>query len=87
MARVRLGYGMAGQNYCVIGDCLFFSSLCRRGFQDLLRSVQDEIYALRKKVMSLILYMFRHSVLLPCPASTLFAMITNHFTAKRVTAV
>ena len=37
MARVRMGHGMAGQNYCVVGGCLLSLSLCRRGFQDLLK--------------------------------------------------
>jgi hypothetical protein len=37
MARVRVGQGMAGQNYCVVGGCLLSLSLCRRGFQDLLK--------------------------------------------------
>jgi hypothetical protein len=36
MARVRVGHGIAGQNYCVIGSCLLSLSLCRRGFQDTL---------------------------------------------------
>ena len=31
------GHGMAGQNYCVVGGCLLSLSLCRRGFQDLLK--------------------------------------------------
>jgi hypothetical protein len=26
MARVRVGHGMAGQNYCVLGGCLLFLS-------------------------------------------------------------
>jgi len=33
MARVRVGHGMAGRNYCVVGGCLLSLSLCRRGFQ------------------------------------------------------
>jgi hypothetical protein len=33
---VRVGRGMAGQSYCVVGGCLLSLSLCRRGFQDLL---------------------------------------------------
>ena len=37
MARVREGHGIAGQNCCVIGGCLLSFSLCRRGFQDLLK--------------------------------------------------
>ena len=37
MVRVRVGHGIAGQNYCVIGGCLLSLSLCRRGFQDLLK--------------------------------------------------
>jgi hypothetical protein len=28
---------MAGQNYCVVGGCLLALSLCRMGFQDLLK--------------------------------------------------
>jgi hypothetical protein len=36
-ARVRVSNGMTGQNYCVIGGCLLSFSLCRRGFQDLLK--------------------------------------------------
>jgi len=30
MARVRLGHGIAGQNYYVIGGCLLSLILCRR---------------------------------------------------------
>jgi len=37
MAHVRVGHGMAGQNYCVISGYLLSLSLCRRGFQDLLK--------------------------------------------------
>jgi hypothetical protein len=37
MARVRVGHGMAGQNYCVVGGCLLSLSLCRRGLQDMLK--------------------------------------------------
>jgi hypothetical protein len=37
MARVRVGHGIAGQNYCVISGCLISLNLCRRGFQDLLK--------------------------------------------------
>jgi hypothetical protein len=37
MARVRVGHGMAGTNYRVIGGCLFSLSLCRRGFPDMLK--------------------------------------------------
>jgi hypothetical protein len=37
VAGVRVGQGMAGQNYCVVGGCLLSLSLCRRGFQDLLK--------------------------------------------------
>ena len=37
MARVKVGHGMVGQNYCVVGGCLLSLSLCRRGFQDLLK--------------------------------------------------
>ena len=37
MARVRVGYGTAGQNHCVICSCLLSLSLCRRGFRDLLK--------------------------------------------------
>jgi len=28
---------MTGQDYCVVGGCLLSISLCRRGFQDLLK--------------------------------------------------
>ena len=31
MARVRVGHGMAGRNYCVVGGCLLSLSLCRMG--------------------------------------------------------
>jgi hypothetical protein len=34
---VRVGHGMASQSYCVVGGCLLSLSLCRRGFQDLLK--------------------------------------------------
>ena len=37
MARVRVGHGMAGQNYYVVGGCLLSLSLCKRGFQELLK--------------------------------------------------
>jgi hypothetical protein len=37
MSRVRVGHGIAGQNYCVIRGCLFSLSFCRSGFQDLLK--------------------------------------------------
>jgi len=37
MTRCRVDHGMAGQNYCVIGGCLLSLSLCRMGFQDLLK--------------------------------------------------
>jgi hypothetical protein len=36
MACLRVGHGMARQNYCVVGGCLLSLSLCRRDFQDLL---------------------------------------------------
>ena len=45
MARVRVGHGMAGQNYCVVGGCLLSLSLCRRGFQDLLK-VRPSLFVL-----------------------------------------
>jgi hypothetical protein len=31
--------GMAGQNYCVADGCLLSLSLCRRGFQELLKVI------------------------------------------------
>jgi hypothetical protein len=37
MACVRVGHGMAGQNYCVICGCLLSLTLCRRAFQDSLK--------------------------------------------------
>jgi len=37
VACVRVGQGMAGQNYCVVDGCLLSLSLCRSGFQDLLK--------------------------------------------------
>ena len=37
MARVRVGHGIGGQNYCVIGGCLLSFSLYRRGFQHMLK--------------------------------------------------
>jgi hypothetical protein len=37
MARVRVGHGKPGQNYCVISGCLLSLSFCRSGFQDLLK--------------------------------------------------
>jgi len=46
MARVRVGQGMAGQNYCVVGGCLFSISLCRRGFQDLLKVRPSSLFIL-----------------------------------------
>ena len=46
MARVRVGYGLTGQNYCVIGGCLLFLSLCRRGFQDLLKVRPSSLFIL-----------------------------------------
>ena len=46
MARVRVGHGVAGQNYCVIGGCLLSLSLCRRGFQDLLKVRPSSLFIL-----------------------------------------
>jgi hypothetical protein len=46
MARVRVGHGMAGQNYCVVGGCLVSLSLCRRGFQDLLKVRPSSLFIL-----------------------------------------
>ena len=46
MARVRAGHGMAGQNYCVIGGCLLSLSLCRSGFQDLLKVRPSSLFIL-----------------------------------------
>jgi len=43
------GHGMAGQNYCVAGGCLLSLSLCRRGFQDLLKVRPSSLF----KVMEL----------------------------------
>ena len=37
MAHVRVGQGMADKNCCVVGGCLLSLSLCRGGFQDLLK--------------------------------------------------
>jgi len=46
MARVRVGHGIAGQNYCVIVGCLLSLSLCRRGFQDLLKVRPSSLFIL-----------------------------------------
>jgi hypothetical protein len=48
MGRVRVGHGMAGQNYCVVGGCLLSLSLCRRGFQDLLKVNREDGLTLNK---------------------------------------
>jgi hypothetical protein len=37
---------MAGQNYCVVGGCLLSLSLCRRGFQDLLKVRPSSLFIL-----------------------------------------
>jgi hypothetical protein len=38
VARVRVGQGIAGQNYCVMFEGFLLSlSLCNKGFQDLLK--------------------------------------------------
>jgi len=37
---------LTGQNYCVIGGCLLFLSLCRRGFQDLLKVRPSSLFIL-----------------------------------------
>jgi hypothetical protein len=37
---------MAGQNYCVVGGCLLSLSLCRRGFQDLLKVRTSSLFIL-----------------------------------------
>jgi len=37
MARVRVGHGMSGQNYCVVGGCLISLTLCRFSSQILPR--------------------------------------------------
>ena len=37
---------MAGQNYCVVDGCLLSLSLCRRGFQDLLKVRPSSLFIL-----------------------------------------
>jgi len=37
---------MAGQNYCVVSGCLLSLSLCRRGFQDLLKIRSSPLFIL-----------------------------------------
>jgi hypothetical protein len=39
---------MAGQNYCVVDGCLLCLSLCKRGFQDLLK-VRSELCRLKEE--------------------------------------
>jgi hypothetical protein len=45
-ARVRVSNGMTGQNDCVTGGCLLSVSLCRRGFQDLLKVRPSSLFIL-----------------------------------------
>jgi len=40
------GHGMTGQNYCVVDGCLLSLSLCRRGFQDLLKVRTSSLFIL-----------------------------------------
>ena len=53
MACVRVGHEMAGQNYCVVGGCLLSLSLCRRGFQDLLKVRPSSLFVLCGCISSL----------------------------------
>jgi hypothetical protein len=46
MARVRVHQGMEGQNYCFVGGCLLPLSLCRMGFQDLLKVRPSSLFIL-----------------------------------------
>jgi len=46
MVCVRVGQGMAGQNYCVVGGSLLSLSLCRRGFQDSLKARPSSLFIL-----------------------------------------
>jgi hypothetical protein len=46
MVRVRVGHGMADQNCCVVGGCLLSLSLCRKGFQNLLKVRLSSLFIL-----------------------------------------
>jgi hypothetical protein len=47
---------MAGQNYCVVGGFLLSLSLCRRGFQDLLKVRPSSLFILCVVVCSVLKY-------------------------------
>jgi hypothetical protein len=49
MARVRVGQGMADQNYCVLCGCLLSLSLCGRGFQDLFKVRPSSLFILPRR--------------------------------------
>jgi hypothetical protein len=62
MARVRVGKGMAGQNYCVVDGCLLSLSLCRRGFEDLLKVRPFSLFILCGCISSLIASLMSRSM-------------------------
>ena len=59
---VRVGHGMAGQNYCVVGGCLLSLSLCRRGFQELLKVRPSSLLILCGCISSLIASLMSQSM-------------------------
>jgi len=77
MARVRVGHGMAGQNYCVVGGCLFSLSLCRRGFQDLLKVRPSSLLTLCGCISSLIASLISRSMY-PVLAVRSFSLYFNY---------
>ena len=62
MAYVRMGHGIACQNYCVIGGCLLSLRLCRRGFQDLLKVRPSSLLVLCGCVSSSIASLMSRSI-------------------------
>ena len=58
------GHGMAGQNYCVVDGCLLSLSLCRRGFQDLLKVRPSSLFILFGCISSSIASLISRSM---CP--------------------
>ena len=53
---------MAGQNYCVVGGWLLSLSLCRRGFQNLLKVRPSSLFILCGCISSLIASLMNRSM-------------------------
>jgi len=53
---------MAGQNYCVVSGSLLSLSLCRRGFQDLLKIRPSSLFILCGCISSSIAYLMSRSM-------------------------